>query len=177
MRARTGTVAAAAAAILVIIAASIGADAMSAAPFGFWQTLGRWSGTPDDSGPIDFATLTRRKTPNDALVCPPGTCPRAKADAEPPAFTINAQRLAEKMRDVALADARVQRLDDGSRPDVLRFVQRSALMRYPDIVDIRIIPLSAGAATLAIYSRSLVGSSDLGVNRKRVERWLAGLGA
>jgi uncharacterized protein (DUF1499 family) len=32
-----------------------------------------------------------------------------------------------------------------------------------------------GQATLAIYSRSLIGHGDFGVNRARIERWLAAL--
>jgi len=59
----------------------------------------------------------------------------------------------------------------------LRFdlVQRSALFRFPDTVSIEVIPLGDSRSTLAIYSRSTYGYSDLGVNRKRIERWLARL--
>src|SRR4028118_988701 len=41
---------------------------------------------PPDLGPVDFATLTRRRTPNDALVAPEGLCRHAEADRIPPAF-------------------------------------------------------------------------------------------
>jgi uncharacterized protein (DUF1499 family) len=33
------------------------------------------------------------------------------------------------------------------------------------------------ASTLALYSRSQVGSSDFGVNKRRLERWVARIGA
>jgi uncharacterized protein (DUF1499 family) len=39
-----------------------------------------------------------------------------------------------------------------------------------------VFPAGEGS-TLAIYSRSLIGRSDLGVNRARVTRWLAALEA
>jgi uncharacterized protein (DUF1499 family) len=35
----------------------------------------------------------------------------------------------------------------------------------------------AGSARLVLWSRSVYGQSDLGVNRKRVAAWLAALGA
>jgi len=48
-------------------------------------------------------------------------------------------------------------------------------MRYPDTIDIEVLSAGTNQSTVAIYSRSLVGSLDFGVNRKRVERWLAAL--
>ena len=62
--------------------AATGAYAMSAsAPFGFWQAVGSATGARDDLDPIDFNALERRSSPNDALVCPVGVCPKARADA------------------------------------------------------------------------------------------------
>jgi uncharacterized protein (DUF1499 family) len=55
------------------------------------------------------------------------------------------------------------------------FIQRSRLLRFPDTITVRFIPRSATQSTLAIYSRSHYGSSDLGVNRRRVTAWLAAL--
>src|SRR3546814_20275456 len=54
-------------------------------------------------------------------------------------------------------------------------VQRSRLFRFADDVSVRFIDNGNGngTATLAIYSRSRLGYGDLGVNRSRVQRWLA----
>ena len=57
-----------------------------------------------------------------------------------------------------------------------RFIQYTRLMRYPDTIDVQVLPAGDNQSTLAIYSRSLVGQKDFGVNRARVERWLASLG-
>jgi uncharacterized protein (DUF1499 family) len=57
-----------------------------------------------------------------------------------------------------------------------QWVERTRLMNYPDIIAAEIRPAAAGAALL-LYSRSLFGWSDLGVNRARMERWLAELTA
>lgn len=142
------------------------------AEFGFWQALGRATGTRDDLGAVDFAKLTRRSSPNDALIHPPGA--GAAADAEAPVFNMSAARLADALRAVALAEPRTLELP-GAGGGRLRFVQRSFLMRYPDVIDVLVIARDDGTSTLALYSRSAVGHSDLGVNRARLERWLAAL--
>jgi uncharacterized protein (DUF1499 family) len=48
-------------------------------------------------------------------------------------------------------------------------------MRYPDTIDVAVFPMGEGQSSVAIYSRSLVGHGDFGVNRARVERWLTAL--
>ena len=53
------------------------------------------------------------------------------------------------------------------------YVERSRLMGYPDLITVRYFSLEANTSTLALYSRSLYGYSDLGVNQKRIEQWLA----
>ncbi|MBC7433421.1 MAG: DUF1499 domain-containing protein, partial [Rubritepida sp.] len=56
-----------------------------------------------------------------------------------------------------------------------QWVERSALLNYPDIIVAEAVPGPQGGAGLFLYSRSLFGWSDLGVNRARVDRWLAAL--
>jgi hypothetical protein len=52
------------------------------------------------------------------------------------------------------------------------FLQRTRVMRFPDTIDVEVFP-SPGGSTIAIYSRSLIGRRDFGVNRARVARRLA----
>jgi len=56
-----------------------------------------------------------------------------------------------------------------------RYVQRSALLGFSDTVVLRYIEQPEGRSTLAMYSRSQLGRSDLGVNKARLERWLGKL--
>ncbi|MCR9241414.1 MAG: DUF1499 domain-containing protein [Rhodobiaceae bacterium] len=124
---------------------------------------------------MDFKTFKLTRKPNQFLIAPEGHCQNAKPHAVPKTYSVDAQKLEDTFADVALAEPRVTRkqADDGQR----EFVQRSALMRFPDTITFEAIDLGGGKSTLAIYSRSKVGHSDLGVNKKRIEDWLAKLDA
>ena len=52
---------------------------------------------------------------------------------------------------------------------------RSALLNFPDLVTVQVEQVAADRSTLVIWSRSVYGRSDFGVNRKRTEAWLAAL--
>jgi len=129
---------------------------------------------PADQGPIAFETLTRRAHPTDALAAPPGFG-SAPADMETPRFPVAPERLAALLVAALGAEPDLTRVDDGGDPFHLRFVQRSRVMRFPDTIDLRVMPAEGGRSSLAIYSRSQLGQADFGVNRARVERWLAAI--
>ena len=57
------------------------------------------------------------------------------------------------------------------------YVQRSRFLRFPDVVTVRFISIDDTHATLAIYSRSLYGMGDFGVNKARIDDWLGKLKA
>lgn len=134
-----------------------------------WSLLG-----PADLGSIDFATLERRTSPNDALACPADFC-LAKADIEPPIFLIDPPGLRMAMRQVLTSETRLtlQHEDNVSLTD--RYVQRSSILGFPDTIVVRYLERPAIKSTVAIYSRSQIGYSDLGVNRARITRWLGKL--
>ncbi len=62
-------------------------------------------------------------------------------------------------------------------PDRLQvhYVVRSALMNFPDLVTIQVTPAGEQQSALTIWSRSVYGRKDFGVNRQRTEAWLAAL--
>jgi uncharacterized protein (DUF1499 family) len=164
--------------VLLIVTAAIGYALLEKRPgYGAYYGLAKLTGSRLDIGPVDWATLTRHATPNDARVCPPARCPNAKPDWEPKTYAMVPGELLARLQQVALAEPNVTKLPPAPNRDlVARFVQRTRLMRYPDTIDIEVFPAGAGS-TLAIYSRSLIGSQDFGVNRARVARWLAALDA
>lgn len=97
-------------------------------------------------------------------------------DAAAPVFPDDPVSLMARVEALALAEPRTTVLAGRPEDAWMTFVQRSLLMGYPDIVSVRAIP-AEGGSTLAIWSRSRYGDYDWGVNRTRVERWLAALQA
>ena len=54
----------------------------------------------------------------------------------------------------------------------LQGLARSALFGFPDLIAARFVDVDGGRSGLAVYSRSVFGHSDLGVNRKRILAWM-----
>lgn len=123
---------------------------------------------------IDFASLRKGPRPNQYLVCPPGFCAEPP-DRPAPEFAVSAATLRDRWQTMIASQPRTR--DTDRNPEALQYdyVQRSFLFRFPDTITVRFIPLSSDRATLAVYSRSRYGHSDLGVNRARIEAWLAAL--
>jgi len=83
----------------------------------------------------------------------------------------------QKLQSVVASEPRSGELERApdTPPVQGRFVQYSATFYFPDVIDAVAVPVGTNASTLALYSRSLVGYGDGGVNRVRLERWLAAL--
>jgi uncharacterized protein (DUF1499 family) len=170
------------AAVIIVLLLIVGAAAyvlLEKRPgYGVYYGLAKLTGSPLDIGPVDWATLTRHATPNDALVCATERCPRAKPDREPRVYALEPSALLARLREIVQADGNTAELYCGADCNQrARFIQYTRLMRYPDTIDIAVFPVAGGRSTLAIYSRSLIGSGDFGVNRARIDRWLAALDA
>lgn len=113
--------------------------------------------------------------PNWALAASEGVATAAEPTRRVAAFAVPPAALLDALDAVAAVEPRVERLDDGSDPTYRAYIQRSALMRYPDVVSARAVALEPNKTGLLLLSRSVYGYSDLGVNRQRVDRWLASL--
>ena len=93
-----------------------------------------------------------------------------------PSSSVGVEDLSAALTQSLEGEASLERVDDGSDPLRLRYVQRTRLMRFPDTIRIQFYPLEDGAAsTLALYSQSQIGTSDFGVNLQRADRWLGRL--
>ncbi len=123
--------------------------------------------------PLDMAAIVRPATPNTALAAPAGFTP--SPDIVTPSFAVPPIRLYAAVRAVAAAQPRTflaAAYDDRLQA---HYVARSAVLNFPDLVTVSVSGPDAGPSTLVIYSRSVYGRSDFGVNRKRIETWLAAL--
>jgi len=149
--------------VVAVIVLLVGREATWAALFG-----------PPERPAIDFATLVKAPTPNQYLVCPPDLC--AEPDRIAPVLDVPVADLRDRFARIALSAPRVRRLSD---PQTMQqdFVETSNLMRFPDTITVRFIPVTSNSSTLAIYSRAHYGKSDMGVNKARIDSWLDALEA
>jgi len=160
--------------VLLLVLGAIGYALLEKRPgYGAYYGLAKLTGAPLDIGPVHWATLTRHATPNDALVCPAGRCPHARADGEAKLYAAAPDELLARLTRIALSEPDTRQLPGAANG--ARLLQHTRLMRFPDTIDVEVFPASDTQSTLAIYSRSLLGRKDFGVNRARVRRWLAAL--
>ena len=122
--------------------------------------------------PVEFATLILPASPNTCLAGPPEY--RGPKHVTVPPFAERPVALWQRLGTMAAAQPRTWKLADWPERRQGQWVERSALMNYPDIIAAEVQPHPQGSALL-IYSRSLLGWSDLGANARRVAAWLAAL--
>jgi len=155
--------------ILILISAPVAlvVAAFFYSPDTFWARI---AGNPD-LGAVDFADLVKNRKPNQYLICPPGVCKLATPDAPSEIYPLDPVTL--KLRFIAAVGAENIEIVENS-DNRLRFIIKTPFWRFPDTVSVAFFPNEKGS-TLAIYSRSQIGYSDFGTNRKRVEKWLSAL--
>jgi hypothetical protein len=121
--------------------------------------------------PMDMTKIERPSTPNTFLAGPAGMTPTPDLVTEEQ--TQPAATLYEHAR--ALFASQPRTYVAAEYPDLLQvhYVVRSALLNYPDLVTVQVNAVGAGHSALVIWSRSVYGRSDFGVNRARTEAWLA----
>ena len=119
------------------------------------------------------AAVVRPSSPNTALAAPAGSTP--PPDIITPHYKITKQDLFALVQDVASAQPRTYQA--ALYPDQLQvhYVSRSAVFNFPDLIMVQVQQEGPEGSGLIMYSRSVYGQSDLGVNRKRVETWLVAL--
>jgi uncharacterized protein (DUF1499 family) len=127
--------------------------------------------------PVDFVGIMPPRWPNRYLVCPEDLCRHGRPDALAPVYAMPARLLRQSILAFADREPDLQIIQQAQDGYYMRFLQRTAFMRFPDIVAVLIVPIDAEHATLAICSYSLLGYGDMGANQARVERWLAALSA
>ncbi len=157
--------------LLVVLVAAIGIF------FAFIRTDDMMIGYfPEGPGePVMFETLTLKESPNQYLVCPEDLC-NGQQHRVSPVFDMPAEELAGLWFEIVAQEPRTTQMAvDNGNVNQVDYVQRSELMQYPDWITVRFIDLEDRKSTLAIYSRSVYGESDLGVNQERIDAWLAKL--
>lgn len=124
---------------------------------------------------LDLRTLRRAALPKDALAAPAGVG-EARPDVAVPVFALSKDAFAERLRAVALSEPCTRMVAAFPALDQMVFEQRTPVLGFPDTIRVQVVSLNAGVSAI-LYSRSRYGGWDLGVNRKRLRRWLARLKA
>lgn len=125
---------------------------------------------------IDFKKITFPKTPNYYLACPKDYCNQTPNQISP-IFNVPVQILDEALHAMLKAQQRIQFVAENKQQHQYTVIQRSRIFRFPDTINIKLIEMNDHHSTLAIYSRSKYGYSDMGVNQERVQHWLSQLTA
>jgi uncharacterized protein (DUF1499 family) len=123
---------------------------------------------------VDPAAAARTGAPNDYLVAPQGAT-AAQPDRLAEVHPFLPRELLQRFDAVASAAPRTERIAGSPDEGLVTYVQRSRVFGFPDYVSVRAVEVPGGSA-LIVWSRSRFGYGDFGVNKARVEGWLAGLG-
>lgn len=139
--------------------------------------------TPALSGKFvsDFRDLTSRPGSNSDLVAPPGVAEGVSPPKRRSTKVFAGVSVAE-VRDaffrVARTKGRVTLVrspdgggEDGGTDQVWWLVQRTKTFFFPDLISVAFVPTPGGVGVV-MYSKSVYGQSDLGVNAKRVDEWM-----
>lgn len=133
----------------------------------------RGAGGLPPAEPLDFAALVLPRRPNACLGAPAGF---PQAHLVTPALPADADTAWEALRTLGDRFPRTTKLGEWPEQRQAQWVVRSALLNFPDIVVGEITGGPAGSGVF-LFSRSLFGYSDFGVNRRRVAAWVAALEA
>jgi uncharacterized protein (DUF1499 family) len=122
---------------------------------------------------LDFAHFERQAASKSALAAPAGFAPTPNLVT--PIYPVAAPQLYAAIRAVAERAARTYAAGEYPAALQMHWVVRSAVFNFPDLVTAQVAPRGPDASVLILYSRSVYGRSDLGVNRKRLAAWLEAL--
>jgi uncharacterized protein (DUF1499 family) len=122
---------------------------------------------------MDPAQIVRPARPNTALAAPQDFRPAPDIITLP--YKMPPDRLFGLIRDVAAGQPRTFQAALYSDRLQAHYVARSAVFNFPDLIMVQVIHDAPDGSALIVYSRSVYGHSDVGVNRQRVEAWLAAL--
>ncbi|WP_372619706.1 DUF1499 domain-containing protein [Falsiroseomonas sp.] len=130
--------------------------------------LGRGPAGLPPPAPLDFATLRLPTSPNAHLAAPSGTT--TERHETTPVLPMPPDAAWQVLRRLGEGMERVWKLAEWPELRQAQWVARTRWMNYPDLVNGQVVELPGGSG-LFLYSRSLIGHSDFGVNKARIADW------
>ena len=124
---------------------------------------------------MDPTEAVRRQTANDYLVAPEGVA-KSRPDRLFEARAVAPHELLFLFEAIAGNAPRTTRIAMDEDTLTATYVQTTALFAFPDYITVKAVSVADGSG-LVIWSRSRFGASDFGVNKARIDDWLAKLGS
>jgi len=124
------------------------------------------------NGALDFSSLKLTHKPNQFLVAPEGVCQKAKPHLISSIYSASPEQVYATWKEIILQAPRTELLAEDPGNYTIEAVQRSSLFRFKDRINFAAFAAGADKCTIAVYSRSLVGYSDMGANKARIGNWL-----
>lgn len=122
----------------------------------------RMAGSDPARWHVDPTTVTPENKPNNYLV----------AGQDAVFAPLSPQDALLRLDRIARSEPRTHMIAGNIEAGHVTYVQRSALLGFPDYISVRAQATEEGSK-VSLYSRLRFGRSDFGVNKARVERWLA----
>ncbi|NKC30300.1 DUF1499 domain-containing protein [Falsiroseomonas selenitidurans] len=122
--------------------------------------------------PVDFEHLVLPPSPNAHLAAPPGVTNERHETI--PLLPISPEAAWAALRMAGEGVPRCWKLAEWPDRRQVQWVVRTRFANFPDILAGQVVPLPGGSGFF-LFSRSLIGWSDFGVNRRRVAAWRARL--
>ena len=119
----------------------------------------------------DIRALHNPLPGNVFLACPASYCDATASWV--PVFDIPVEQLMDVWDRFVATEPQAFQVEADRQSKRFTLIQRTPLLRFPDIVTVQFVALGGRHSTLALYSRSRYGKGDFGTNRKRVLRWLS----
>lgn len=132
-------------------------------------------GNPD-MGYVDIKSLRPAKRPNTALACPVDYCNKQRTvDITTDIYTVTSDVLREEIIKYFRIDKNAKMIIDPENKLSLRFVTHSPILRFPDTIQVQLIPIDKTTSTLAILASAKMGHTDFGANKARIEKILSAI--
>ncbi len=122
----------------------------------------------------DLQNLTLPSTNNYYLICPKGFC-NVQPNEYTPIYNVSAEDLFNAWNQMLAKQLYVNIIGTIPAKAQYIYVQKSQFFGFPDYITVQFIAVSDNSSTLAVYSRSRYGLYDFGINKKRLQSWIAQL--
>lgn len=123
---------------------------------------------------VDPLTVPQSVKPHSFRMAPPALT-EEHVDSPSPVYSANPTLMAKAFDDYVLAQRKTARIAGSPEEGWMTYVQRSEKLNLPDYISVKFLDLNGGKSTVAVYSRSRFGHSDMGVNEARVMSWIGTL--